>query len=708
MLTIRPISLRTLLALLCVMTALPAFAIIWHLGMRMVDQALEQAHGQALSAVSAAAAALEQEAGEARGLLRALSETRPIRELNPQASHSLLSAISASNPKYANLLLISPEGEVIASSRPHSWVNMAQRKHTREALRKKGFAAGEYIFSPYINEPLFPFSHAILGADGEVKAVLVAALKLTPGLLLPGSFPLAGGFSLAVLDHAGVRMLRLPRDEEAKPEGARIDPALLEMLRGAPSQASAEVRYANSERWLFSSRALSLEDGGEPYMHVVAGIERDAVLGAIRDDLYASLGLMILATLLAAASALAAGEFAIVRPMGALARQARSIGAGNPFGSGKTWRGPRELAGLFQAFDAMSLSIERRDEKRRRLIQALRASRARFKDVSGSISDWIWEMDTTGKFTFVSGRVRDVLGYQPEDMLGKEVFSFLIPGECERCRAIFEENLGDPHEFKDMEIWHLAKDGRKVCMRASGLPLLDEFGAPRGYRGVCVDVTAQKAAEERILRSLAEKEVLLKEVHHRVKNNLQIISSLMSLESQEYPHIPEVEEAFGHMRGRVRSIALIHQMLYASGDFAAVEMAAYVENLTRSIKDSSELPGKDVTLKLELSTIHLSLDQALPLSLAVNEMVTNAFKHAFGAAASGEITVRLSREEDAVFLEVHDTGKGFDPGVTKGERHGLGFQLIMALADQLGGEVRFPERGGGASILLTFKRNPIP
>ncbi len=674
----------------------------------MVDQALRQAHEQAFVAVSAAAAAQRQAAGEARVLLRALSELPPMRRMDPEASRALLRSAAENNPQYANILLLSPSGDVVASSQAHGPVDMAGSRHTHDALEEKGFTAGECILPTPGGEALFPYAQAVPGENGSAAGVLVAELRLTQEQALPGTPPLPKDFGLALLDRSGTRMLRVPPNRESRPTGGRVNPRLWETLRSAPGPETQEIRYDSGERWIFSSQRLSLDNESTPYMHVVAGISRDVVLRALHKELNADLGLMVLATVVAATAALMIGEAAIVRRIHILIRRAGNIAAGNYTDPAPAWVSPRELAGLADAFNSMSRSLDSRDEKRRRLIRALRASRKRFKDVADSVSDWIWETDVAGRFTFVSGRVMDVLGYLPEEMHGREMFDFLIPGEKERARAILEEYAGHQFPFNDLELWHEAKDVRRVCLRMNGLPMLNGFGALLGYRGVCVDVTTQKANEERIIRSLGEKEVLLKEIHHRVKNNLQIISSLMSLQSQEYPDVPQVEEAFAHMRGRVRSIALIHQKLYDTGDFAAVEMAGYVESLANNIKESNEMPGRDITFRFELAPLHLALDQALPLGLMVNEMVTNAFKHAFNGLTYGVIALRLGREDGEVFLEVSDTGKGLPPDVKSGERHGLGFQLIAALADQLGGTVHFPERGGGAAILLTFGNGPIP
>ncbi len=198
-------------------------------------------------------------------------------------------------------------------------------------------------------------------------------------------------------------------------------------------------------------------------------------------------------------------------------------------------------------------------------------------------------------------------------------------------------------------------------------------------------------AEERLRSSLQEKEVLLKEIHHRVKNNLQMICSMLSLQAQQLTDA-EATDAFMESQNRVRAIALAHELLYRSTDFARVHLAPHLESLCAHLYRSFNVDPNRITLGLEVLDVMLGLDQAVPCSLIVSELVSNALKHAFPDGQPGRITVRLSRQNNGRYLlEVADNGVGL-PKQRRTDT--LGLQLVEDLAEQLRGCVKFDTHQG--------------
>ncbi len=208
------------------------------------------------------------------------------------------------------------------------------------------------------------------------------------------------------------------------------------------------------------------------------------------------------------------------------------------------------------------------------------------------------------------------------------------------------------------------------------------------------DITVSRRAEDQIRSSLKEKEVLLKEIHHRVKNNLQIICSLLSLQAREIQD-PKANQTFKESQDRVKAMALIHERLYQSGDLAKIDFAGYVRNLTGHLLRSYRVDSKFVRLNLDVDSVPMSLDVAIPCGLIINELVSNALKYAFPHGRSGEILVRFSEETDrGLMLHVSDTGVGLPEGVDPERSESLGLKLVRSLTEQLGGKVRYNSRNG--------------
>lgn len=208
------------------------------------------------------------------------------------------------------------------------------------------------------------------------------------------------------------------------------------------------------------------------------------------------------------------------------------------------------------------------------------------------------------------------------------------------------------------------------------------------------DITDSRNAEEQIKASLKEKEVLLKEIHHRVKNNLQIISSLLNLQSAEIED-PKASQKFRESQDRVKAMALIHERLYQSSDLAKIDFAGYVRSLTGHLSRSYRVDSAAVRLTLEVDPVPMNLDVAIPCGLIINELVSNAFKYAFPEGESGEIKVHFGAENgQGLKLVVRDSGVGFSEGGDPEASDSLGLKLVHSLTEQLGGTLRYRNQNG--------------
>ena len=260
-------------------------------------------------------------------------------------------------------------------------------------------------------------------------------------------------------------------------------------------------------------------------------------------------------------------------------------------------------------------------------------------------------------------------------------------------------------------------DHSRHWVRTSKAPMRDGEGKVIGLLGTYEDVTERKQAEDLLRASLREKEVLLKEIHHRVKNNLQVISRLLNLQSQ-YIVDPHDLLMFQESRSRVRTMALIHESLYRSRDLAQTDFAKYLHILTDELLHAFKV--RDVRIKLEVEEcIRLSIDMAIPCALIIHELVTNALKYAFCDApqlnaearpagrGQPEILVAFGEEPGAGYrLIVSDNGSGLPEHVESGKSGSLGWSLIIALTEQVHGRLEV-DRSGGTAVRICFPKEKL-
>jgi len=222
--------------------------------------------------------------------------------------------------------------------------------------------------------------------------------------------------------------------------------------------------------------------------------------------------------------------------------------------------------------------------------------------------------------------------------------------------------------------------------------------------GIGHDITEKKISEEKLKQSLKEKEVLLKEVHHRVKNNLQVISSILNLQSS-YVKDKRTLEILRESQNRIKSMAFIHESLYQTKDFSSINFTEYVTNLTSNLVHSYQGFEDQVELDLKIQELYLNLDLAIPCGLIINEILSNALKYAFPKNRKGKISLRLALKNQEITLVIQDNGIGLPEHIDYRNTESLGLQLVVTLVDQLGGQIKL-DRSKGTKFTIVF-RNPI-
>jgi two-component sensor histidine kinase len=281
----------------------------------------------------------------------------------------------------------------------------------------------------------------------------------------------------------------------------------------------------------------------------------------------------------------------------------------------------------------------------------------------------------------------------------------LLPGcvPCHEAQGFKEGDIyGGMSIAVDMAPYEA--DARTRLVAASiahaGLWLLGLGGITLAWRPLGNRFRERQKAATALSAALAAKEVLLQEVHHRVKNNLQIISSLLNLEAESLPEA--AQRALEESQRRIRSMALVHEQLYGGKHPGELDFAGYVRSLTNDLMNAYSNELERVRLRLELEPVFLGLGQAILCGLILNELVTNAFKYAFPGSRNGEVLVQLDyRQKNIVQMRVADNGVGLPPGFDWTQSHSLGLRIVALLTDQLSGTLR-TDSGAGAAFTLTF------
>ena len=266
--------------------------------------------------------------------------------------------------------------------------------------------------------------------------------------------------------------------------------------------------------------------------------------------------------------------------------------------------------------------------ERKEAAEALSRSEERFRGLVETSSDLVWELDNEMRFTYTSPQVARILGYQPEELLGTRPFDLMSPQEAKRVSKTLEPSVQWQKPFQCVENYCVHREGYLVVMETSGVPIFNSANQIQGYRGMGRDITERKLAEDKIKASLNEKETLLKEIHHRVKNNLQIISSLLRLQSRHIENQQTIE-LVSESQNRVKSMALVHEQLYQSSNLAEINLQKYIQNLTSNLWSFYGTSSRSVTLTTDVEPISLGVDLAIPCGLIINELISNCLKICF-------------------------------------------------------------------------------
>jgi len=311
--------------------------------------------------------------------------------------------------------------------------------------------------------------------------------------------------------------------------------------------------------------------------------------------------------------------------------------------------------------------------------------------------------DRSGTIEYINPEFIRVRGYSPQEIIGKKVNILKSNYHPVEFYKNIQKALLRDGEWRG-EIYNKKKNGKLYWESVTISSVRDPSGEITNFIAIQEDITEKKQTQKQ-LKSLREKETLLREIHHRVKNNLQIISSLMNLQLHSIPDDRTIQ-IFKQCESRIKAMALIHEKLYQSEDIEKIDFKEYLKSFIFHIIHSHRLDHAKIKIKLQVEHIFLNIDIAIPCGLIFNELITNAIKHAFSPSAEGIIRILLQSEAGDYIFVISDNGKGLPEDFHKKKESSLGLQLVEMLVKQLKGKMEL-STGGKYTIFKIIFPKPL-
>jgi PAS domain S-box-containing protein len=344
--------------------------------------------------------------------------------------------------------------------------------------------------------------------------------------------------------------------------------------------------------------------------------------------------------------------------------------------------------------------------ERKKSEEKLRESEEKYRNIVETANEGILITDNENIITYVNKKFADMLRYNIEEVIGRPIWGFI----SEEYKPIVKRNLENRMKgiSESYELKSIRKDGSSLWLFLNAKPLFDKDGKYMGAMSMLTDIDKRKEAEDALTNIEITRK---KEIHHRIKNNLQVISSLLSLQAEKFNNREDIKnlevlEAFRESQDRVMSIALIHEELHEGGGEDSLNFSRYLEMLVDNLFQTYRLGNANTSLNIKLEdNIFFDMEIAIPLGIIVNELVSNSLKHAFQGKDSGEIRIKLCREKSVEFeneeykrtnfiLIVSDNGVGIPENLDIEDLESLGLQLVTSLVDQLNGELELKTKNG--------------
>jgi PAS domain S-box-containing protein len=334
--------------------------------------------------------------------------------------------------------------------------------------------------------------------------------------------------------------------------------------------------------------------------------------------------------------------------------------------------------------------------------EELRLSEERHRAIYDQAYIGISRISKMGRFLLVNERLCDMLGYNADELYKKTFYELGVQVEVEESLVDWDQLLSGKIKNFSREQTYVRKDGELLSANVTVSLVRDASDSPNYFVAVFDDITDRKQHERELEESIKEKEVLLKEVHHRVKNNMQVISSILNLQSS-YIDDETALSILRESQDRIKSMSFVHESLYQSKTLSEVNFSEYIKNIASNLFHSYGRPEGGIALQFELEELFLNLDTSIPCGLIINEVVSNSLKYAFEGKEKGIIKIEFSKLSDGKLkLIIGDDGIGLPSNFDIENAETLGLQLVTTLVTQVSGELEI-KTNKGTQFSIVFK-----
>lgn len=405
----------------------------------------------------------------------------------------------------------------------------------------------------------------------------------------------------------------------------------------------------------------------------------------------------------------------IVRPIQELVNSSRAIISGD-FTRKVPTQGKGEIAELSSVFNNMTGQLHRLIEELKDEVEArksmelsLQASEERYRQLAENINEAFWIVSPDWQEVFYISPAYEKIWGKSTDSLYQNPLSWLesVFSDDKAKITTYIENINeDLSEYIFPEYRIERPDGTQRWVFAKGFPIKDAGGSTIRVVGIAEDITERIHIEEQIKASLKEKETLLQEIHHRVKNNMQVINALLALQANKLED-EQIIEIFREGQNRVYAMAAVHETLHGSDSLSQIDLQTYLPKITSSVFQTYQINYDKIDLNIRIDKAPISLNQAYPLGLIINELISNAMKYAFPDDQSGEIAITVSKLDKGLELVVADNGIGLPKGLDWQQSKSLGLKLVQTLVeDQLDGSITI-DTTNGTKFIINFELEPF-